>query len=277
LNAADFHCVERGGVTSANDWAAFERHRSTMEALMRPSLLLCLAAIALLTAVMPSRAQEQIYSYDVVHPLYGTIGTFTESIARRGSTTQIDSHLRVAVRILGIVFHREDADHTEIFRGDRLVLLQTTTTTNGTRVDIRGEAQGDHFVVTSPSGVVETSAEVVPSDPWLLKTSGIGTVVSTKTGRLIGTRVTGGEPATVSVQGVTVATRHFMARGEKQQETWLNNRDVPVRFRSIENGTAIDFVLTSPLRDASTAAAPMVPAAKLQPNGDVQAGSSQGP
>ena len=225
------------------DQATFKRRSATMEAIMRPSLLFCLAAIGLLTGAMPSRAQEQIYSYDVVHPLYGTIGTFTESIARQGGTTQIHSRLRVAVRILGIVFHREDADHTEIFRGDRLILLQATTTTNGTRVDISGEAQGDHFVVTSPNGVVETTAEIVPSDPWLLKTNGIGTVVSTKTGRLIRTRVTGGEPATVSVQGVTIATRHFTARGEKQQETWLNDHDVPVRFRSIENGTAIDFVL----------------------------------
>lgn len=261
----------------ADDRAMVERRSATMETFMRPSLLLCLAAIGLLTGVMPSRAQEQAYSYDVVHPLYGTIGTFTESIARRGGTTQIDSHLRVAVRILGIVFHREDADHTEIFRGDRLVLLRATTTTNGTRVDVRGDAEGDHFVVTSPSGVVEASAEIVPSDPWLLKISGIGTVVSTKTGQIIPTRVTGGEKATVSVQGVTIATRHFMARGEKQQETWLNDRDVPVRFRSIENGTAIDFVLTSPLRDASIAAAQMVPAAKLRPSGDGQAGSSQGP
>ena len=77
-----------------------------------------------------------------MHPFYGTIGTFTESIARTGDTTRIDSHVRVAVKILGIVVHREEGDHVEIFRGERLVSLQSATTTNGTRLDVRGEATG---------------------------------------------------------------------------------------------------------------------------------------
>jgi len=235
---------------------------------MRPRLLWVLPVLGILTAAIPARAQERAYSYSVVHPFYGTIGTFTESIVRSGDTTRIDSHVRVAVRILGIVVHREEADHTEIFRGDRLVSLQSATTTNGTRIDVRGEAQGDHFVVTSPTGVVEAPADVAPSDPWVLKQLGVGTVVSIKTGRIIPTRVTGGEPARVSLQGVMVATRHFMARGEREQEIWLNDQDVPIMFRSVESGTPIDFILTSPWRDAAIVEAHLVPAAKLKPEGD---------
>jgi hypothetical protein len=232
---------------------------------MRPWLLSSLVALGLLTAMGPARAQERAYSYSVVHPFYGTIGTYTENIARNDGTTRIDSHVRVAVTILGIVVHREEADHVEIFRGDRLVMLQSATTTNGTRTDVRGEAQGDHFVVTSPSGVVEAPADVAPSDPWVLKQIGVGTVVSIKTGRIIPTRVTGGEQVTVSLQGVMVATRHFLAHGERQQDIWLNDRDVPIMFRSVESGTPIDFVLTSSLRDAALVEAHLVPAAKLKP------------
>jgi len=122
-------------------------------------------------------------------------------------------------------------------------------------------------VVTSPAGVVAAPADIAPSDPWVLKQIGVGTVVSVKTGRIIVTRVTGGEPAKVSLQGVTVATRHFMARGEREQEIWLNDQDVPIMFRSVESGTPIDFVLTSPWRDAAIAEAHLVPAAKLKPEG----------
>ena len=235
---------------------------------MRPWLLSSLAALGLLIAGMPARAQDRVYSYDVVHPFYGTIGTFTESIAGSGDTTRIDSHVRVAVSILGIVLHREEGDHTEIFQGDRLVSLQSETTTNGTRLDVRGEAKGGHFVVTSSAGVVEAPADISPSDPWVLKQLGVGTVVSVKTGRIIPTRVTGGEAVMLSLQGVTVATRHFMARGEREQEVWLNGQDVPIKFRSVENGTAIDFILTSSLRDAAIAEAHLVPAARLHPAGD---------
>jgi hypothetical protein len=232
---------------------------------MRRWTLPFLAALGLLTGVGPARAQEQAFDYSVVHPFYGTIGTFTQSIARSGGTTRIESHMRVAVRILGITVHREESDHTEIFRGDRLVSLESATTTNGTRLDVRGEAQGDHFVVTSPAGVVDAPADVAPSDPWVLKQIGSGTVVSIKTGRIIPTRVTGGEAAIISLQGVMVATHHFMAHGERQQEIWLNNQDVPVMFRSVESGTPIDFILTSSLRDAAVVEAHLVPAAKLKP------------
>lgn len=235
---------------------------------MHPCFLSSLLALGLMAAVLPARAQERAYSYSVVHPLYGTIGTFTESIARSGGTTRIDSQLRVAVRVLSIVVHREEADRTEIFRGDRLVSLQSATITNGTRFDVRGEASGDQFVVTTPAGVVRASADVVPSDPWLLRNRGVGTVVSMKTGRIIDTHVTGGEPVMVSLQGVMVATRHFTAHGERQQETWLNDHDVPIMFRSIENGTPIDFLLTSPWRDAAIAEAHLVPAAKLRPEAE---------
>jgi hypothetical protein len=244
----------------------FGMYRSIVEFLMRPWVLSLLPVMGLMTVAFPVRAQDRAYSYSIVHPFYGTIGTYTEDIARSGGTTRIDSHVRVAVTILGIVVHREEADHVEIFRGDRLVMLQSATTTNGTRINVLGEAQGDHFVVTSPSGVVEAPADVAPSDPWVLKQIGVGTVVSIKTGRIIPTRVTGGEQVTVSLQGVMVATRHFMAHGERQQEIWLNDQDVPIMFRSVESGTPIDFILTSPWRDAAIAEAHLVPAAKLQPD-----------
>lgn len=53
---------------------------------MRPWLLSLLPVLGLLTAAVPARAQERAYSYSVVHPFYGTIGAFTESIARSGDT-----------------------------------------------------------------------------------------------------------------------------------------------------------------------------------------------
>ena len=72
---------------------------------MRASLMYCLAAIGLLTATTPSQAQERTYTYDVVHPVYGTIGTFTESIARHDGATRSTAQLHVTVRVMGIVFH----------------------------------------------------------------------------------------------------------------------------------------------------------------------------
>jgi hypothetical protein len=234
--------------------------------------LLCfLLALGPLTAAVPASALERTYSYDVVHSSYGNIGTFTETIDRSGGTTRIDTHVRIAVKILGIVAHRKESERTEMFRGDRLVSLHGVTVTNGTRLDVRGEAKGDRFVVTTPAGVVEAPGDVAPSDPWVLGNRGVATVVSLETGRIVPTRITGGQPETVSLQGTAVATRHFTARGEQQpemqHEIWLNDRDVPVKFRVVDGGATIDFILASPLQDAAAAEAHLVPTANLRPEG----------
>jgi uncharacterized protein DUF6134 len=238
---------------------------------MRRWLLPLFASLGFFIAAVPAGAQEGAYSFSVVHSVYGPIGTFTESIARSGGTTRVESHVRIAVKVLGIVAHRQEGDRTEIFRGDRLVLLQSSTITNGTRLNVRGQEQGDHFVVTSAAGVTEAPANVAPSDPWVLKDLGIGTLISVETGRIIPTRVTGGEQVTVSIQGSPIVTRHFVASGEgprkMQQEIWLNDHDVPVMFRIVEEGKSIDFILTSPLHDAEIAEAHLVPAAKLKSDG----------
>ena len=237
---------------------------------MRPWFLSLLVTLGALTAALPAGAQERTYSYDVVHSVYGNIGTFTESIDRSADTTRIDTHVRIAVKILGIVAHRKESDRTEIFRGDRLVSLRSATVTNGTRLDIQGEARGDRFVVTSPAGVVEAPGDVAPSDPWVLRDRGVATVVSVETGRIVTMRITGGEPEMVSLQGTTVPTRHFTARGEQEQEMqheiWLNDRDVPVKFRILDGGKAVDFVLASPLQDATVAEAHQVPTANVRPD-----------
>jgi hypothetical protein len=94
--------------------------------------------------------------------------------------------------------------------------------------------------------------------------------VSVETGRIIRTRIAGGEPEMVSIQGAAVATRHFTACGEQQQdmqhEIWLNDRDVPVKFRIVDGGTEVDFILASPLQDATVAEMHLVPRADVQPD-----------
>ena len=233
---------------------------------MHRLVLFLLVTFGFLSAATHACAYEKEYAFEVVHSSYGNIGTFTENIARTGDTTRIDTHVRVAVRVLGIVAHRKESDRTEIFQADRLASFRSATITNGTRVEVQGEAKGDHFTVTSPAGVADAPGDVVPSDPWMLKDRGVATVVSLETGRIIPTRITGGETVMLSLQGATVATRHLIARGrdqrDPQHEIWLNDHDVPIKFRIVDGGATIDFILTSPLHDAEVAEANLVPMAK---------------
>jgi hypothetical protein len=195
-------------------------------------------------------AGQQVYTYSVVHPIYGEIGTFTDTIDRNPEALRIDAHLRITVKFLGVVAYREEADTTEVLRGNRLVLLQSVTDKDGRHLEVHGEAKGDQFMVNATTGSYAAPATIAPSDPWLLKRTGEELVVSTATGKMVNVQISGGEYDTVSMGGVSVPARHYIVNGDKRQEVWLDNREIPIKFRSIENGTPIDFVL----QDATAAA-----------------------
>src|SRR5512134_2617496 len=100
----------------------------------------------------PAPAGQLVYTYAVRHPLYGKIGTFTDTIDRKPETMRIDGRLRIAVKLLGIVVYRQESDITAIMRDDRLVSLQSATKKEGEYLEVRGEAQGDQFVVNATAG-----------------------------------------------------------------------------------------------------------------------------
>jgi len=211
--------------------------------------------LSVIAGSMPALAGQQVYTYAVVHPLYGKIGTLTDTIERGQEETRIDSHLHIAVKLLGIVVSRQETDTTEIMRGNLLVSLQSVTTKDGRHFEVHGKAEGNRFIVNATTGSFVGPATIAPSDPWVLKRTGEQTVVFTDTGRITTMRISGGDDESVSINGVSVSARHFIVMGDKRQEVWLNKRGIPVKFRTIENGTPIDFVLESVAEAASDATA----------------------
>ena len=203
----------------------------------------------------PAIAGQLVYTYAVRHPLYGKIGTFTDTIDRKPETMRIDGRLRIAVRFLGIVVYRQDSDITAIMRDDRLVSLQSATNRDGEFHEVRGEAQGDQFVVNATAGSFAGPATSLPSDPFVLKGTGEGTMVFTDTGEIITVQVSGGDHGTVSVNGNSVSTRHFIVDGVIKREVWLDDQGVPVKFRIVDNDTPIDFVLQNTTASPGTSVA----------------------
>jgi hypothetical protein len=228
-------------------------------------LAVCASTIGLSSAMpapaetaAPTPAGQLVYTYAVRHPLYGKIGTFTDTIDRKPETMRIDGRLRIAVKFLGIVVYRQESDITAIMRDDRLVSLQSATNKDGEYLEVRGEAQGDEFVVNASAGSFAGPATSLPSDPFVLKGTGEGTMVFTDTGEIINVQVSGGDHGTVSVNGDSVSARHFIIEGVTRREVWLDNQGIPVKFRVVENGTPIDFVLQN------TTASPGTTVAALQ-------------
>jgi hypothetical protein len=193
-------------------------------------------------------AAERTFDYKVTHARYGVIGTYHRTIDQADGVITADSRLHIAVKVLGLVVHREDADQTEVWRGQRLASFESVTKVNGERIEVHGAAQDNRFVVTSPTGVTMAPANVAASDPRSLNQLGPGTVVSIKSGKIFSVTVTGGESAPLLLNGVMTPAHCFHVSTSTQAdkwEVWIDAQGVPIRFRSLESGGAVDFTLVS--------------------------------
>jgi hypothetical protein len=215
--------------------------------------LVCLATQAAATAAF---ALPVTYQFSISHPRYGAIGTYDRTVDTIAGVTHAQSRLRVAVRIFGLVVHRETAGQDETWNGPRLVAFRSVSVTNGKRLDVGGEARGAGFAVSTPAGTETAPGDVAASDPFSLPRLGSGTVVSIRTGKIDHVQVTGGEVETVVVRGAPASARHFHVSTSAQAdkwEVWITKDGVPLRFRTIEPGGRIEFILTSPTPPATGA------------------------
>jgi hypothetical protein len=219
----------------------------------RASAIAVAIGLIAIVGTVPALAGQQFYTYAVMHPFYGKIGTLTDTIDRTAEATRIHASLRIAVEVLGLVIYREESDITEIMRGDRLVSLQSVTERDdGRHVEVHGEVQGDQFVVFTTAGSSAGPATTAPSDPWVLKHTGEGTMIYPDTGIIVNVGISGGDYERVSVNGASVSARHFVVIADKRQDVWLDDREIPIMFRTVENGTTIDIVL----QDSAAAGVP---------------------
>ena len=213
------------------------------------SFLSVLAIAAGLVALpSPASAELQKFVYQVRHSTYGRIGTYTNLVETNGDTTVVTTEGRIRVSLLGIVLYRQDFDRTERWVGERLMSFEGLTTTNGRAVEVKGEADGEHFAVNSPNGTFLAPASVKLANPWsdaLLKGA---TMLTPDRGLLEDVQIRPAEFAELSINGAKVrARRHEIARltGEKRYEVWLDDDGRPVMFAMNTRRGTVTFTLTS--------------------------------
>lgn len=189
-------------------------------------------------------ASAQVFEYKIKHAHYGDIGTYTNTVTRDGDRTEVVSSLRVVVKMLGLVVYRREAERTERWQNERLVSFASVDNKNGERIEVHGEARGDAFIISSRSGKIVAPAYVRPSNPWSADILAANVMMSTSTGRVFQARVRGGEEDVVFVEGRPERLRRFEIDSDKREYVWLDRNDVTVAFRTEDDGTPIDFILS---------------------------------
>jgi hypothetical protein len=190
---------------------------------------------ALLAGVLfplsPQAARPLELVYRLSHPIVGNLGSYTctvEPLAGGGSEVRAQEH--VDARMLGIPVYRMDASDTELWRGNRLVSFTSVTEKANGRVEVKGEARDNSFVITSPQGTLTTAASVHPAEPCAPDFLQSTTIMRPDTGDLEQVRVSGGAMTSVIIGGAPVAARKYILDGKTRYTVWLDSRNVPVMF-----------------------------------------------
>jgi hypothetical protein len=217
----------------------------------RAPILVAGAMLGTALMAVPADAGREVYTYRVIHPTYGDIGTYTNTVDRSGEDANVQTELKIVVKKIGIVVYRQEARRAEHWRHERLMSFESVTVTNGTKLEVRGEARDNGFAITTPSGTQIAPGNVHPSNPWSAMVLKTDYMMSTKTGRLTHVRISGGEEEPVALAGSTMRLHQYEIVGDKRQFVWLDSSGTPVAFRTEEDGAPVDFVLASP-QEAAT-------------------------
>ena len=204
--------------------------------------IVCVLAGVMLDAPAVADTPAQ-FVYRVSHSVFGDIGTYTNTIEpnRDGITVQTRAHFEVSM--LGVRMYREEAERTEQWQGNRLVSFHGVTDKGDGPVEVKGEARGNNFVITSSQGTVTAPWSVHPANPWSANFLGSSTMMRPNSGRVEQVRVGGRQETTVKIDGATVPAVKFEIDGKTRYTVWLDARGVPVMFLVDDDTGKVTFTL----------------------------------
>ncbi len=200
-------------------------------------------SVIVLLATGPAWAEQHVYQYDVQHPTYGNIGTYTNTVTQDGDKTDVQTQLHIAVKVLGISMFHQDASRVEHWQKDRFVGFEGATDDNGKKMNVTGQAQADSFVVTGPLGTVTAPARVHPSNPWTPTILNTDLMMGTKTGKVTTVKVTDTGEQNIAFGGRMMQVHQFFIDDDKHQIVWIGTDNTVVGFQTSEDGTPVTFVL----------------------------------
>ncbi|HEY3909675.1 MAG TPA: DUF6134 family protein [Stellaceae bacterium] len=215
----------------------------------RPSACRAIAATVAMLAFVAGASHVALaavpmqLTYRVTHSTFGDIGTYINTIEPTSSGTTVLTRAHFVVKMLGVKLYSEDAERTEQWRGNRLVSFQGVTSKGSGSTVVKGEAEGNSFVISSPQGTITAPATVHPANPWSPNFLDSHTMMRPDTGRLERVSISGGQETTVTIDGAAVRTQKYEVDGSSRYTVWLDGQGVPVRFIVDDNSGKVTFTL----------------------------------
>lgn len=192
----------------------------------------------------PAVAQNSAqFVYRVNHSVFGDIGTYTNTVEPSRDGTTVETHAHFEVKMLGVRLHRENAERTEHWQGNRLVSFHSVTDKGDGPKVVNGVARGNSFVITAPQGTFTAPATVHPANPWSANFLRSNTMMRPDNGKIEQVRIGGGQETAVKIDGATIPAVKYDIDGNTKYTVWLDARGVPVKFWADDDTGKVTFTL----------------------------------
>jgi hypothetical protein len=183
--------------------------------------------------------------YRISHSVVGDIGSYTCTVEPLvDGAVQVQVRELINVKMLGLPLYSMAAAETERWQGSRLVSFDAVSDKPNGRVEVKGEARGDRFVITSPRGRLTATATVHPAEPCARDFLQSTMVLRPDTGDLEEVQVTGGDAASLIIDGAPVPVRKYNLDGIARYTVWLDARNLPIMFVIHDSTGEATFTLT---------------------------------
>jgi hypothetical protein len=203
-----------------------------------------LAIVTGLGVSFPAAAETPAqFVYRVNHSVFGDIGTYTNTIEPNRDITTVQTRAHFEVKMLGVRMYREDAERTERWQGNRLVSFRGVTDKGDGPAEVKGEARGNSFVISSPQGTVTAPASVHPANPWSANFLRSNTMMRPDSGKIEQVQIGAGHETAVKIDGASIPVVKYEVDGSTKYVVWIDGRGVPVMFFVDDDTGKVTFTL----------------------------------
>ena len=158
----------------------------------------------------------------------------------------VDIEIELEVRFLLFPVYRYQHTNREVWRGDRLLALESRTNDNGTRHRVAAWAEADRLRVDGTAGRLELPPDTLPTSYWHQATVERGEWLDTQSGRLVRSMVIAQGPEPITARGREVQAERYTLSGELECELWYHDASwAKLRFAA-SDGSTIDYRLEPP-------------------------------
>ena len=182
------------------------------------------------------------------------LGHHRLSLRREGEDLVVEVDIQFRVEVAFITAFRYSHRNREVWRGGRIVELETVTNDDGDRYWVRGAATPGGFAVeSSTAGAFTAPPGIVTTSYWNMDIVDAAVLLDTQRGLLMDVRVDRTGEETIRAAGRDVAARRYAINiltnkpGPTERiDIWFGPDDAWAKLAFDAKGSRIDYVLDPP-------------------------------